>query len=87
MKRYLLPVLFLCSTAIEAAKSPLLVLLIMVKNEQDAIVPTLETYLSAELTVGKEDHEDIAYVVYDTGSTDETVERARQFFKDRRVVN
>ena len=62
-------------------------MLIMVKDEQDAIVPTLETYLPAELTVGKVDPEDVAYVVYDTGSTDETVQRARQFFEDHRVLN
>ena len=59
----------------------------MVKNEQDAIVPTLESYLPAELTVGKYDPEDVAFVVYDTGSTDQTVQRARQFFEDRRVLN
>lgn len=79
--RYLLPFLLFGCSALEAATSPLLVVLIMVKNEEEAIVPTLESFLATELAVGKEDPQDVAYLVYDTGSTDTTVARAEGFFK------
>ena len=54
----------------------LLVVVIMVKNEQDNIVPTLEPFLSAKIK---------NFLVYDTGSTDKTVPNVKKFFKDNKL--
>jgi glycosyltransferase involved in cell wall biosynthesis len=71
--------------AIEHNK-PLLVVLIMVKNEKEVIVPTLETYLTKEIKEGK-DNQDVAYVLFDTGSNDGTPDIAREFFQKNNVKN
>jgi glycosyltransferase involved in cell wall biosynthesis len=48
----------------------------MVKNEEPVIQKTLEAYLKAD----PEGHS-ISYVVFDTGSTDATIEKAHELFK------
>ena len=50
----------------------LLVVVIMVKNEEDNIVPTLQPFISAGIK---------NFLVYDTGSTDKTVPNVKSFFK------
>jgi len=50
----------------------LLVVVIMVKNEQDNIVPTLQPFISAGIK---------NFLVYDTGSTDNTIPNVKKFFK------
>ena len=49
----------------------LLVVVIMVKNEQDNIVPTLKPFISAGIK---------NFLVYDTGSTDNTIPNVKSFF-------
>jgi glycosyltransferase involved in cell wall biosynthesis len=55
---------------------PLLVVAIMVKNEEAVIQQTLEPYLKAD-PYGC----DIAYLVFDTGSIDATLLKARELFE------
>jgi len=49
----------------------LLVVVIMVKNEQDNIVPTLKPFISAGIK---------NFLVYDTGSNDNTIPNVKSFF-------
>lgn len=51
-------------------ESPLLVVVLMVKNEQDAIVPTLKPFVDGGVN---------AFYVFDTGSTDNTVAVAKEY--------
>lgn len=62
---------------------PLLVVLLMVRDEKDVIVPTLETYLSQDIKDGKPDNGEVAYVIYDTGSVDETEKIAEEFLREK----
>lgn len=50
---------------------PELIVTIMVKNEAHIIVPTLQPYIDAGIS---------AYVVFDTGSTDDTIAITQEFF-------
>lgn len=67
----------LLTSAPEKDKSPLLVVLLMVKNEKEVIIPTLQTLLSKKNEPGSME---IAYILYDTGSTDGTDTIAKDFF-------
>lgn len=51
----------------------LLTVVIMVKNEADVIVPTLQPFVDAGIT---------SFLVYDTGSTDGTQDVVRNYFRD-----
>lgn len=62
-----------------AQAAPLLVLLIMVKDEVSVINKTLETYLSKNSKLAISDNEEVAYVIYDTGSCDGTEKFAEDF--------
>lgn len=55
-----------------------LVVALMVKNEADVLVETLEPYVRAGVD---------SLLVYDTGSTDNTVEVAYEFFKKNNLKN
>jgi tetratricopeptide (TPR) repeat protein len=57
---------------------PLLVVVLMVKNEEQVIVPTLEPYVDGGID---------SFLIYDTGSTDSTMALARNFFDKRGVEN
>jgi hypothetical protein len=46
----------------------------MVRNEQDNIVPTMESFIEGGVT---------KFFIYDTGSTDKTVENAKKWFTDK----
>ncbi len=76
-----------CETKPESAYKKLIVVLLMVKNEESVIVPTLETYLSQNARESKEDNEEVAYFLYDTGSTDETVKKTKEFFEKYKIKN
>ncbi len=54
-----------------ATADPLLVVVIMVKNEEPVIVESLEGYVKGGVD---------AFLVYDTGSTDRTIERITDYF-------
>ncbi|MBA3752406.1 glycosyltransferase [Candidatus Dependentiae bacterium] len=66
-----------------SAVDPLLVVLLMVKNEKDVIVPTIQSYIPQEISNKK----DIAYVVCDTGSHDGTEKIAQEFFEKNDIKN
>lgn len=80
----LVPIIFFSSSfqglSGEAQKSeawnPLLVVVIMVKNEQDSIVPTLKPFVDGGVD---------AFYVFDTGSTDRTVEVATEYLQECNV--
>lgn len=55
------------------SENPLLAVIIMVKNEEQVMLPTLQPYLDAKI-----DH----FLILDTGSTDNTVATTRQIFAD-----
>lgn len=63
---------------------PLLVVIIMVKDETDVIKPTLEMYCKAD-PEGKK----IAYIVYDTGTDpwSPTMEKAKELFDEYHLTN
>lgn len=73
--------------AVTDSKNPFLVILLMVKNEQEAVIPTLETYLSQTILSGKPDTGEVAYILQDTGSTDGTEILAEEFFKKHHIKN
>lgn len=62
----------------DESTAPDLVVVLMVKNEEHVIVPTLQPYVE-----GGVKH----ILVYDTGSTDTTVQKAENYFKDNNLNN
>lgn len=72
----------ICSAV--AAVDPLLVVVIMVKDEESVIRATLEMYCKADPTGQK-----IGYLVYDTGpdSWSPTMENAKRLFEDYGITN
>lgn len=69
----MLPYFYLCAENIFYKNSDdnLLTVVIMVKNEVDVIIPTLQSFIDAGIT---------HYLVFDTGSTDGTQSKARECF-------
>jgi glycosyltransferase involved in cell wall biosynthesis len=65
-----------CFNVYLQAEEPLLVLLLMVKNEAQAIEATLKPFLKA----GLQD-----YLILDTGSTDDTIKIAQKLFKKYKI--
>lgn len=57
-------------------QEPLLVIVLMVKNEEKVIKETLQPFIDAGLQ---------HYLIFDTGSTDKTVEITKQFFKENNI--
>ncbi len=73
--------------AVEQAQggNPLLVVLLMVWNEKDVIIPTLESYLTKDILAGK-DNGEVAYVICGGGqSTDGTLEIAQEFLEKKKI--
>lgn len=71
MKRTIITLLVTCLTVYSTwCKDSLLAVVIMVKNEEQVIVPTLKPFIDGGVD---------AFVIFDTGSTDATIERATQF--------
>lgn len=60
------------------AKEPLLTLVLMVKDEAHVIQETIATYVHDD---------DVAFFIFDTGSTDATLEKAQEFFVERSIKN
>jgi len=55
---------------------PLLVVVLMVKNEAQVMAPTLQPFADAGID---------SYFIFDTGSTDDTIAVTEQFFKDHGI--
>lgn len=66
--------------------NPLLVVLLMVKNEKEVIKKTLETLTLKNDTSIKNWRNQTAYILYDTGSTDGTQQLATEFFKEKEIT-
>ena len=77
----LISVIFLI-TVQWASADPLLVVAIMVKNEEAVIQATLEPFLKADPK-----SKNIAYLVFDTGSTDLTIQKALELFNVYGITN
>ena len=80
MKRICLVASFLCYLlgACVLVADPLLVIVLMVKNEEHVIQQTLEPYVQAGVD---------AYLIYDTGSDDATMEVAHNYLNDSGITN
>lgn len=70
--------LVVCETHIKKDNWPLLAVVIMVKNEEAVIRKTLEPYAKAGVD---------AFLVFDTGSTDKTREKARELFAEYHITH
>lgn len=57
---------------------PLLVVVIMIKNEESVIQPTLETYAKDGID---------SFFIFDTGSTDNTIAKVQEFFDNQKIKN
>ncbi|MDP3888947.1 MAG: hypothetical protein Q8Q25_00185 [bacterium] len=57
---------------------PLLVVVLMVKNEEDVIVGTLEPFVKAHID---------SYLIFDTGSTDNTVAVTKKYFEEQHIAH
>src|SRR5579862_6878771 len=57
---------------------PLLVVVLMVKNEAAVLIPTLQPFVDG----GVKD-----FIIFDTGSTDGSQDRARDFFRQHELMN
>ncbi len=78
MKRLITFLCLMCPLALFAnVKDPLLVVSLMIKNEVHSIEDTLEPLVSGGIT---------AYLIFDTGSTDGTLEVVEKFFKKHKQV-
>lgn len=62
----------------EIKNDPLLVVVLMVKNEENVICPTLEPFVKAGID---------SYFIYDTGSTDKTMQNTQEFFEKNKIAN
>lgn len=69
-------ILLLCLNVIFA--DPLLVVVIMVKDEASVIIPTLQPYVDGGIK---------HFLIFDTGSTDGTQQIAQEFFKEHNLMN
>lgn len=59
-------------------KPELLTITLMVKNEQDNIIQTLKPFVDANIR---------SFLIYDTGSTDKTIETAKNYFKQNKQLS
>jgi hypothetical protein len=58
--------------------NPLLIVVVMVKNEESVIRATLQPFIDAGID---------SYLIFDTGSTDKTMEVTRSFFAEHNIQN
>jgi tetratricopeptide (TPR) repeat protein len=65
-----------CSSALPIAAAPLVVIVLMVKNEEQVIEQTLQPYVEAGLQ---------SFLIFDTGSTDATVARTQNYFEQHNI--
>lgn len=64
--------------SVAQSQDPLIVVVIMVKNEEQVMQPTLQPFIDAKIG---------HFLILDTGSTDNTVEVTRQLFADQGIQN
>ena len=57
---------------------PLLVVALMIKNEAPVIADTLRPLVDGGID---------SFLIFDTGSTDDTIEKVNEFFKERNITN
>lgn len=62
----------------------MLVVVLMVKDEEPVIKPTLESYVAG---LSEEQKSALGFFVFDTGSTDKTIEKAEEFFIENGISN
>lgn len=62
----------------ELKQDPLLVVALMIKNEAPVIADTLKPMVKAGID---------SFLIFDTGSTDDTIEKVNQFFRDNGILN
>lgn len=77
----LLTLVCLCITSLVATPpnpDPLLVIVLMVKNEETVICKTLQPFVDQGIQ---------SYFIFDTGSTDKTVEVVRRYFKQHKITD
>lgn len=68
--------------SITTTYDPLLVVVIMVKNEEDVIKETLRRCLPAD----KDLYQHVGFLIFDTGSQDGTIEKTEEFFKENNIT-
>lgn len=69
------------------AYDPIAVYVLMVKNEGAVIQPTLQTFIRDKDSGAPVDLSKLGFFIFDTGSTDNTVEQARAFFEKNHIEN
>lgn len=70
--------LLIACSSFSLANDPLLVVVLMVKNESEAMKDTLKPFVDAGVD---------SFLIFDTGSTDDTIETTRNYFKERNVTH
>lgn len=81
MKRLMLAISMVMHVGLAIAAQayePLLVVVLMVKNEEAVIIPTLEPFVQGGVE---------AYLIFDTGSTDKTIETVTDYFRRMNITN
>ena len=78
MKRYIFLSTVLFVTGLQLCADPLLVAVLMVKNEE----PVMELTLQPLVDAGIKD-----FLIYDTGSVDHTIEVTQEFFIKNNISN
>ena len=78
MKRQILLYAALLFNIMFIKADPLLVAVLMVKNEESVMEMTLQPLVDADIT---------DFLIYDTGSTDDTIKIIQQFFIKNNIVN
>lgn len=78
MKKFLISVFTLFFLSLSAnTPDPLLVIILMVKNEEAAMQPTLQPFIAAGIQ---------SYLILDTGSTDNTISVTESLFKRHHIT-
>jgi len=71
-------ILFLSASLLAQAQNPLLTIVLMVKNEAHVMEETLQPFVDAGLD---------RFLIFDTGSTDDTISITKHFFEKHNVCN
>jgi glycosyltransferase involved in cell wall biosynthesis len=78
MKKYLILTTFIFCVIRPLLADPLIVAVLMVKNEEPVIVQTLEPLVNGGID---------AFLIFDTGSTDATIQKAQEFLSGKGIKN
>lgn len=71
-------------TKTETKNDPLLVIVLMVKNEASVIKATLRPFVDV---CTNKDPDKLAFLIFDTGSTDDTVSVTKKYFQENKIQN